>query len=145
MTIGTFRQQIGFTFCVASAIVSVVGDYIWAYLIAPDDRKFPTPSSLFEINLQISIVVLFITVGLFLLPTYADANFTIAYPTTADHCLVAVLGCAVRSIIFASPRLSDQVNPVLASILFTPIAAGTIFVRLRRRDPPSANPINKES
>ena len=133
MKLGTFRQQIGFTFFVASAFVSVIGDYVWAYHFAPYDRKFPTPSSVFELSLQISVVVVSITVGLFLLPTFAHTNFTIACPTVTDHCAAAVLGCIAQLAIFVSPHLSDRSNPFLAILFLAPIAAGAAFTRLRRR------------
>jgi hypothetical protein len=50
MKVGSLRQQIGLTFFIVSAIVSLLCDYIWAYHFAPYDAKFPTPWSVFELS-----------------------------------------------------------------------------------------------
>jgi hypothetical protein len=141
MTLGTFRQQIGFTFIIASAIVSVIGDYVWAYHFAPYDRKSPTPWSVFELSLQISVVVVSITVVLFLLPTFLDPKFTLASPSLADYCAVAVLGGIVQLAIFVSPHIVDQVNQFLATMVLAPVVAGATFARLRRDDSVTADPL----
>lgn len=140
MTLGTFRQQIGFAFFIASAIVAVIGDYVWAYHFAPYDRKFPTPWSVFELSLQISVVVVSITVVLFLLPTSLDPKFTLAFPSLADYCAAAVLGGIAQLAILVSPHIVDRVNLFLATLVIAPIVAGATFARLRRRDSVTADP-----
>ena len=144
MTLGTFRQQIGFAFFIASAIVSVIGGYVWAYHFASYDRKFPTPWSVFELNLQISGVVVSITVVLFLLPTFLDPKFTLAIPSLTDYCAAAALGGIAQLAILVSPHIVDRVNLFLATLVLAPIVAGATFVRLRRRDPVPADPLEAE-
>ena len=132
MKVGTFRQQIGFTFIVASVIASLVCDYIWAYHCAPYDLTFPTPWSVFELSVNISAVVVCITTALFVAPLFAVSGFKAQSPQVADYVVAAILGIIVQPVIFVSPHVTDRVNPFLAVLVMAPILAGGTFVALRR-------------
>ncbi|MEZ6042962.1 MAG: hypothetical protein R3C20_20865 [Planctomycetaceae bacterium] len=144
MTLGTFRQQIGFMFFIASAILSVIGDYVWAYHFASYDRKFPTPWSVFELSLQISMLVVPITVVLFLLPTLLNPEFTLASPSLADYSCAGVLGGIVQLAILLSPHIVDRASLFLTTLVLAPIVAGGTFARLRRRDSVTAKPLEAQ-
>lgn len=133
MRYGTFRQQIGFTFCLVSAFVAAIADYLWAYHFASYDRKFPTPWSVFQLNLEISVAVVWVSVSLFLLPTYAVANLKTARPSINDHRAAAFLACIVHSLIFITPHLSKGSGFSLPALFVTPLTAGEVLSCRRRR------------
>jgi hypothetical protein len=133
MRFGTFRQQIGFTFCLVSAFVAVIADYLWAYHFASYDRKFPTPWSVFQLNLEISVAVVGVSVSLFLLPTYAVANLKTARPSINDHRAAAFLACIVHSLIFIALHLSKGSGLILPALFVTPLSAGAVLSCRRRR------------
>ncbi|MDB4614276.1 hypothetical protein OAH18_01165 [bacterium] len=133
----TFRQQIGWAFCIASAIASVFCDYVWAYHFAAYDPKFPTPWGVFTLSLQISIVIVCITTVLFVLPLFTASGFRSLSPTASDHATAAGLGVIVQPVIFVSPHVTDRLNPLPAVLFIAPVLAGFVFVAIRRRNPPS--------
>ncbi len=133
MKFGTFRQQIGFTFCLVSVFVSVIADYLWAYHFASFERKFPTPWSVFQLRLEISVFVVWVSVSLFILPTLAVANLKTAQPTISDHRTAAFLAGIVQSLIFISPHLSKGSSFFLPVLFVTPLSAGTVLSYRRRR------------
>jgi membrane protease YdiL (CAAX protease family) len=133
MKFGTFRQQMGFTFCLVSAFVSVIGDYLWAYHFASFERKFPTPWSVFQLRLEISVVVVWVSVSLFILPMLAVAHLKTARPFISDHREAAFLACIVQSLIFISPHLFKGSSLFLPVLFVTPLSAGAVLSYRRRR------------
>ena len=99
---------------------------------------------MFELTLQISVVVVSITVVLFLLPTFLNPKFTLALPSWADYWAAAVLGGIAQSAILVSPHIFEQVNLFFATLILAPIVAGATFARLRRRDGVPADPLEVE-
>ena len=135
MKFGSFRQRIGLTFFIVSAIVSLLCDYIWAYHLAPYDAEFPTPWSVFELNASISAVIVCATTALFAVPLIFVKTFAVQLPTASDHGVATCLAASVQPLIFVSPHITDRFNPVLGILVIAPLVAGFVFVATRKRPP----------
>lgn len=139
MKFGTFRQQIGLMFMIGSAISSLICDYLWAYHFAPYDAKFPTPSSVFELSVSVSVVVIAITTALFAGTLFIAPSFKTQVPTVSDYAAAIGFGLIVQPAIFVSPHAITGLNPFLGVVFIAPICAGLTFGWLRKENllPPS--------
>ena len=133
MKFGSFRQQIGLTFFIASAIVSVFCDYAWAYHFAPYDAKFPTPWSVFALSVNISAVIVCITTTLFVVPLFIAKGFKTQLPTALDHAIATCLAGIVQPLIFVSPHVTNRFNPFLGILVIAPLLAGFVLAATRQQ------------
>ena len=145
MKFGTDRQVIGGFFFTASAITSVLCDYVWAFHFAPYSAKFPTPWRVFELSLSISAVVVCVTTVLFVTASSISSGLNTQATRASDMATVAGLAVVVQSVIFISPHVTDRFNPFLAVMFITPMFAGFVFAVIRQRIQKSTDSLGTDS